>query len=58
MPPRICTWSPRAFISCPTTPMSATLDMPEVVQGGTLDDAVSQGEQQLVSTIEAEYTAR
>jgi hypothetical protein len=31
--------------------------MPEVVQGGTLDDAVSQGQQQLVSTIEADYTA-
>jgi hypothetical protein len=30
----------------------STLDMPEVVQGGTLDDAISQGEASLVSTIE------
>src|ERR1700728_4176198 len=36
----------------------STLDMPEVVQGGTLDDAVSQGQQQLVSTIEADYAAK
>jgi hypothetical protein len=34
----------------------ATLNMPEVVSGGTLDDAVSQGEQSLVSTIETDYT--
>ena len=32
-------------------------ELTAVVQGGTLDDAVSQGQQQLVSTIEAEYTA-
>jgi hypothetical protein len=32
-----------------------TLDMPEVVQGGTLDSAVSQGEQSLVSTIVDDY---
>ena len=32
-----------------------TLDMPEVVQGGTLNDAVSQGEAQLVQAIEAEW---
>jgi hypothetical protein len=35
----------------------STLDMPEVVQGGTLDDAVNQGVQSLVSTIEADYQA-
>jgi PE-PPE domain len=29
--------------------------MPEVVQGGTLDDAVNQGEAQLVQAIEAEW---
>jgi len=34
----------------------STLDMPEVVQGGTLDDAISQGEQSLVSTIENDVT--
>jgi hypothetical protein len=35
-----------------------TLDMPEVVAGGSLDDAISQGEQSLVSTIEADYAAK
>jgi PE-PPE domain len=35
----------------------STLDMPEVVQGGTLDDAVNQGEAQLVQAIEADYNA-
>jgi hypothetical protein len=33
----------------------STLDMPEVVSGGTLDDAVNQGEAQLVQAIETEY---
>jgi hypothetical protein len=32
-----------------------TLNMPEVVSGGTLDDAVNQGEAQLVSAIENDY---
>jgi hypothetical protein len=31
--------------------------MPEVVSGGTLDDAVNQGEAQLVQAIETEYNA-
>jgi PE-PPE domain len=33
----------------------ATLNMPEVVSGGTLNDAVNQGVSQLVSTIEEAY---
>lgn len=35
----------------------ATLDMPEVVSGGTLDDAVNQGVNELVSKIDTEYLA-
>src|ERR1700733_1725538 len=35
----------------------STLDMPEVVSGGTLDDAVNQGVASLVSTVEADYNA-
>ncbi|MGB9249579.1 MAG: PE-PPE domain-containing protein [Mycobacterium sp.] len=35
----------------------ATLDMPEVVSGGTLNDAVNQGVASLVSTVEADYNA-
>jgi hypothetical protein len=35
----------------------ATLDMPEVVSGGTLNDAVNQGVNQLVGAIEADYNA-
>ncbi len=35
----------------------ATLNMPEVVAGGTLNDAVNQGVSQLVSTIETDYHA-
>jgi hypothetical protein len=34
-----------------------TLDMPEVVPGGTLNDAVNQGVSSLVDKIEAEYSA-
>jgi hypothetical protein len=48
---------PSGFDLTPDFSNVSTLDMPEVVQGGTLDDAVSQGQQQLVSTIEAHYTA-
>jgi hypothetical protein len=48
---------PSGFDLLPDYSNVSTLDMPEVVQGGTLDDAVSQGQQQLVSTIEADYTA-
>lgn len=48
---------PSGFHLLPDYSNVSTLDMPEVVQGGTLDDAVSQGQQQLVSTIEADYTA-
>jgi hypothetical protein len=33
----------------------ATLNMPEVIAGGTLNDAVNQGVNQLVSSIETEY---
>jgi hypothetical protein len=33
----------------------ATLNMPEVIAGGTLNDAVNQGVSQLVSSIETEY---
>jgi hypothetical protein len=33
----------------------STLDMPEVVAGGTLNDAVNQGEDQLIKAIEAAY---
>jgi hypothetical protein len=35
----------------------ATLDMPEVVSGGTLNDAVNQGVNELVSKIDTEYLA-
>jgi hypothetical protein len=35
----------------------ATLDMPEVTSGGTLNDAVNYGVSELVGKIEAEYTA-
>lgn len=48
---------PSGFHLLPDYSNVSTLDMPEVVQGGTLDDAISQGQQQLVSTIEADYTA-
>src|ERR1700734_1712643 len=48
---------PSGFDPTPDYSNVSTLDMPEVVQGGTLDDAVSQGQQQLVSAIEADYTA-
>ena len=44
---------PAGFDLCPGYSNVSTLDMPEVVPGGTLNDAVNQGEQQLVSTIEA-----
>ena len=55
MPPRICTSEPSGFHLLPDYSNVSTLDMPEVVQGGTLDDAVSQGEAQLVQAIEAEW---
>jgi hypothetical protein len=48
---------PNGFTIDPGYTNVNTLDMPEVVQGGTLDDAVSQGEQSLVSTIVADYKA-
>jgi PE-PPE domain len=35
----------------------ATLDMPEVVSGGTLNDAVNQGVNELVSKIDTDYLA-
>ena len=46
---------PSGFHLLPDYSNVSTLDMPEVVQGGTLDDAVSQGEAQLVQAIEAEW---
>jgi hypothetical protein len=48
---------PSGFHLLPDFSNVSTLDMPEVVQGGTLDDAVSQGEAQLVSAIEDKYAA-
>jgi hypothetical protein len=35
----------------------STLNMPEVVSGGTLDDAVKEGVQQLVTQVESDYQA-
>ncbi len=35
----------------------STLNMPEVVSGGILDDAVKQGVQQLVTQVESDYQA-
>jgi hypothetical protein len=48
---------PSGFEITPDYGNVATLDMPEVVSGGTLNDAVNQGVQSLVSTIEADYQA-
>jgi PE-PPE domain len=48
---------PSGFEITPNYGNVATLDMPEVVSGGTLNDAVNQGVQSLVSTIEADYQA-
>jgi hypothetical protein len=48
---------PSGFHLLPDFSNVSTLDMPEVVQGGTLDDAVSQGVASLVSKIETDYTA-
>jgi hypothetical protein len=46
---------PSGFEFTPDYGNVATLDMPEVVSGGTLNDAVNQGEAQLVQAIETEY---
>jgi hypothetical protein len=48
---------PSGFELTPDFSNVSTLDMPEVVSGGTLDDAVNQGEAQLVQAIETEYNA-
>src|ERR1700730_6598184 len=48
---------PSGFEITPDYGNVATLDMPEVVSGGTLNDAVNQGVNQLVSTIAADYKA-
>ncbi|MFZ0713907.1 PE-PPE domain-containing protein [Mycobacterium sp.] len=48
---------PSGFHLLPDFSNVSTLNMPEVVSGGTLDDAVSQGEQQLVNAIVADYHA-
>jgi hypothetical protein len=46
---------PSGFDITPDYANVSTLDMPEVVPGGTLDDAVNQGEAQLVQAIVTEY---
>jgi hypothetical protein len=46
---------PSGFDIAPDYANVSTLDMPEVVSGGTLDDAVNQGEAQLVQAIETQY---
>jgi hypothetical protein len=46
---------PSGFDLTPDYSNVSTLDMPEVVSGGTLDDAVNQGVAQLVQAIETEY---
>jgi PE-PPE domain len=48
---------PSGFHLLPDFANVSTLNMPEVVSGGTLDDAVSQGEQQLINAIVADYHA-
>jgi PE-PPE domain len=48
---------PSGFEVAPDYSNVATLDMPEVVSGGTLNDAVNQGVASLVSTVEADYNA-
>ena len=48
---------PSGFHLLPDYSNVSTLDMPEVVQGGTLDDAVNQGVASLVSAVEADYNA-
>jgi|SRR5882757_345718 len=46
---------PSGFEVAPDYSNVATLDMPEVVSGGTLNDAVNQGEDQLVQAIVTDY---
>jgi hypothetical protein len=46
---------PSGFEITPDYGNVATLDMPEVVSGGTLNDAVNQGEAQLVQAIVTDY---
>jgi hypothetical protein len=48
---------PSGFDLAPEYANVSTLDMPEVVSGGTLDDAVNQGVASLVSTVESDYNA-
>jgi PE-PPE domain len=48
---------PSGFHLLPDFSNVSTLDMPEVVSGGSLDDAVGQGEQELINAIVAEYHA-
>jgi|ERR1700722_2218708 hypothetical protein len=48
---------PNGFVPAADDSNVLTLDMPEVVSGGTLNDAVNQGVASLVSTIEADYNA-
>lgn len=48
---------PSGFDVTPDFSNVSTLDMPEVVSGGTLDDAVNQGVQSLVTTVENDYNA-
>ncbi len=49
---------PSGFTIDPGDSNVATLDMPEVVSGGTLNDAVNQGVSELVSTIEDKFDAK
>jgi hypothetical protein len=48
---------PNGFVPAADDSNVLTLDMPEVVSGGTLNDAVNQGVASLASTIEADYQA-
>jgi hypothetical protein len=48
---------PSGFDLAPDYANVSTLDMPEVVSGGTLDDAVNHGVQSLVTTVESDYNA-
>jgi hypothetical protein len=48
---------PNGFVPAADDSNVLTLDMPEVVSGGTLNDAVNQGVASLVSTVEADYNA-
>jgi hypothetical protein len=48
---------PSGFEAAPDLSNVSTLDMPEVTSGGTLNDAVNYGINELVTTIESDYQA-